>query len=107
MAELSVGDRTKIWRGLMRRWSKDRVVCSFGKYDLYNPSANTGAIAGVDAWVDTHSGNTTSDNVGMNGSLAVAMRSALSAEQKTDILIAVVAMRRDIEYMKSVFGEVD
>jgi hypothetical protein len=107
MAELSVADRTRIWRGLMRRWSHDRIPCSFTKFDLYDPSTNSGAIADLDAWVDTHQGNTTPDNVGMNGALAVAMRSALSAEQKTDILIAVAAMRRGIEYLKSVFGEVD
>lgn len=107
MAELSVQDRTRVWRGLMRRWSTDRVPCGFTKLDLYNPQANTGAIASVDAWVDTHQGNTTPDNVGMNGALSVPMRSALSAEQKTDILIAVVAMRRGIEYLRSVFGEVD
>lgn len=107
MANLSIADRTRIWRGLMRRWSSDRVSCGFTKLDLYNPQTNTGAIASVDTWVDTHQGNTTPDNIGMNGSLSVAMRGALSAEQKTDILIAVVAMRRGIEYLKSVFGEMD
>jgi len=107
MADLSIADRTRIWRGLMRRWSRDRVTCGFTKFDLYNPVSNTGAIADVDTWVDTHSGNTAANNTGMNGSLAVAMRTALSAEQKTDILIAVAAMRRGIDYLRSVFGEVD
>lgn len=88
MADLSVADRTRIWRGLMRRWSNDRVPCGFTKTALYNPANNTGAIASVDTWVDTHQGNTTPDSVGMNGALAVAMR-------------------RGIEYLKSVFGEVD
>lgn len=107
MADLSVADRTRIWRGLMRRWSNDRLPCGFTKTALYNPANNTGAIASVDTWVDTHQGNTTADNVGMNGALVVAMRTAMSAEQKTDVLIAVVAMRRGIDYLKSVFGEVD
>lgn len=107
MAELAIADRTRIWRGLMRRWSNDRVACGFTKFDLYNPTANTGAVADVDAWVDTHSANTSANNTGMNGALAVAMRTALSAEQKTDILIAVAAMRRGIDYLRSVFGEVD
>ena len=107
MAALSVADRTRIWRGLMRRWSADATPCAFLKGALYNPSNNTGAIAGVDDWVDTHQGNTTPDNVGMNGALTAGMRTAMTAEQKTDLLIAVVAMRRGLPYLKSVFGEVD
>lgn len=90
----------------MRRWSNDRVPCGFTKFDLYNPQADTGAIADIDEWIDTHQG-TTGDTVGANGSLEVGMRSALSADQKTDILIGVVAMRRGIDYLRSVFGEVD
>lgn len=77
MAALSVQDRARIWRGLMRRWSRDGTVCAFQKYDLYNPTANTGAVANVDDWVDTHSGNTTPDTVGLNGALAVAMPAPL------------------------------
>lgn len=72
----------------MRRWSSDHVPCGFTKFDLYNPNTDTGAVANVDTWVDTHQGNTTPDNVGMNGALSVAMR-------------------RGIEYLKSVFGEVE
>lgn len=107
MANLSVTDRSRIWRGLMRRWSKDSQTCSFIKTQLYDPTTNTGAISDVDTWIDTHQGNTTTDNIGMNGSISVSMRNALTAEQKTDILIAVAAMRRGLEYIKSIFGEVD
>jgi len=89
----------------MRRWSKDGALCNFTKQALYNPQTDTGAIASVDTWIDTHQGNTTLDNIGMNGSLSIAMRSALSAEQKTDILIAIAAMRRGAEYLRSVFGQ--
>lgn len=91
----------------MRRWSRDGVDCGFGKGQLYNPLTDTGAVADVDVWVDTHGGNTTPDNVGLNGALAVAMRAALSVNQKTDLLIAVAAMRRGIGYLRSVFGEVE
>lgn len=91
----------------MRRWSRDKTTCQFTKQDLYNPASDTGAVSDVDVWVDTHQGNVSPDTVGMNGALSVGMRSALSVEQKTDILIAVVAMRRGVEYLKSVFGEVD
>lgn len=107
MAVLSIADRTRIWRGLMRRWSRDGVVCSFLKSDLYNPANNTGAIADVDNWRDSHAGNVAPDTVGFNGALAVAMRSALSATQKTDILIADAAMVQGVDYLKSVYGEVD
>ena len=107
MALLSIADRTRVWRGLMRRWSADLTTCAFSKLDLYNPTANTGAIADTDGWQDTHSGNTSADTVGYNGSLTVAMRTALTANQKTDVFLAVAAMRRGIDYLKSVFGEVD
>lgn len=107
MAAMSVADRSRVWRGLMRRWSRDRTTTAFLKGALYNPTNNTGAVAGVDDWVDTHGGTTTPDTVGMNGSLTAAMRTAMTAEQKTDLLIAVAAMRRGIGYLKSVFGEVD
>lgn len=107
MADMSVEDRTKIYRGLMRRWSKEGVPCGFLKTQLYSPLANTGAVANIDSWVDTHQGTAAPDNVGMNGALTVQMRTALSAEQKSDLLIAVVAMRRGIEYLKTIFGEVD
>ena len=107
MAELSVADRTRIWRGLMRRWSNNRTSCAFTKFELYNPNNNTGAIADLDTWVDTHSGNTTPDTVGLNGALPVGMRTAMSVEQKSDLLIGIVAMRRGLIYLKSVFGEVD
>jgi hypothetical protein len=107
MANMSVADRARVWRGLMRRWSRDGVSCAFLKDALYSPQADTGAVADIDTWVDTHSANTAADTVGVNGALSVAMRSALSVEQKSDLLIAVVAMRRGIDYLRSVFGEVD
>lgn len=107
MADMSILDRTRVYRGLMRRWSKDNVPCSFTKTQLYSPSTNTGAVAAVDTWVDTHQGTATTDNVGMNGALTAQMRTALSAEQKTDLMIAILAMRRGLSYLVSVFGEVD
>jgi hypothetical protein len=91
----------------MRRWSKDGVSCSFTKSALYDPLTNTGAVADVDNWRDTHSGTASADTVGFNGCLSVAMRSALSATQKTDLLIADAAMVQGVEYLRSVYGEVD
>jgi hypothetical protein len=106
MAALSVADRTRIWRALMRRWSTDKVTCNFLKTELYNSTTNTGAIADVDDWIDTHSG-LTGNTTGFNGAFSVVMRAALSADQKTDIFLAVAAMRRGLDYIRSVFGETD
>ena len=107
MALLSIADRTRVWRGLQRRWSNDLTSCAFTKLDLYNPTLNTGAIADTDSWIDTHGGNTTPDNVGFNGSLTVAMRAAMTVNQKTDMFLATAAMRRGIDYLRSVFGDID
>jgi hypothetical protein len=44
MAALAAADRAKIARGLMRYWSDQRRTIGILKADLYNVSANTGAI---------------------------------------------------------------
>jgi hypothetical protein len=109
MAALSIADRTRIWRGLMRRWSHpdSRQTCAFTKFDLYNPTANTGAIADTDNWIDTHGGNTAPDTVGFNGALTVAMRAALTLAMKTEMFVAVAAMRVSPEFARRLLGEVD
>ena len=106
MALLSTADRTRVWRGLMRRWSNDRTSCNFLKAQLYS-STDTGLIADTDAWIETHSGNTSLDTVGFNGALNVAYRALPTVDQKTDIFLATAAMRRGPAYLKSIFGEVD
>jgi hypothetical protein len=107
MATLSIADRTRIWRGLMRKWSSERALCPFPKFDLYNPTANTGSVATTDDWIDAHGSNVSPDTIGYNGSLIVAMRSALSADMKTDLFLAVAAMRRGGDYIRRLLGEVD
>lgn len=107
MALLSIQDRTRVWRGLMRRWSKDRIVCNFLKTSLYNPASDTGCIADVDAWRDPRAGLTSPDLVGINGAINITYRAQFSPEQKTDIFIAVTAMARGLDYLKSIVGEVD
>ncbi len=104
MAALSTQDRTRVYRALMRRWSQDRVTCTFMKAQLYDAAANTGAIADCDNWIDTHAANTTPDNVGFNGALAAPMRSALTIDQKTDLFLIVAAMRRGVDYVRNIFG---
>ena len=107
MAAISTTDRARVWRGLMRKWSAERAICPFDKFSLYNPTANTGAVADTDARIDSHSGNTSVDTVGYNGSLSVAMRSALTADMKTDLFLSVAAMRRGVDYIRRLLGEVD
>lgn len=109
MAALTTEQRTQIWRGLQRYWSAQREVCAFSKNDLYNPGNNTGAVADLDNWVDTHGATTTADNVGANGALAVGMRTALTVLQKGVLLMAIVAMRTgNVEFLKRAVGtEVD
>ena len=87
MAALSGSDRTKIWKGLMRYWSKlpqgdaDKVVGA-SKYELYNPTNDTGCIADLDNWFDTHVANTTSDSVGANGAINASYRAKFTSNQK-------------------------
>ena len=109
MAALSIADRTRVWRGLMRRWSHPDSVqtAPFTKFDLYNPTTNTGAIANTDDWIDAHGGNTTADNIGFNGALAVNMRTGLTLAMKTEIFVAVAAMRVSTEFARRLLGEVD
>lgn len=109
MAALSTQDRTRIWRGVMRYWSRERETTgAFTKFDLYNPSANTGAIADLDNWLDTHGGNTTPDNVGANGALSSTMRAELTTLQK-GLLVAVIALARtgNIDLLRRVVGETE
>lgn len=91
----------------MRRWSRDGAACSFIKDELYDPVTDTGMIADIDAWVDSRAGLTAPNNNGFNGAISASYRSKASADQKTDLLIAVAAMRRGINYLRSIFGETE
>jgi len=106
MAALSVVDRARVWRGLMRKWSGERLTCPFNKFALYDPTANIGAVVDTDNWIDTHSG-LTGNTTGFNGALTVAMRAALTGDMKTDLLLSVAAMRRGVDYIRRLLGEVD
>ncbi len=107
MAALSIADRTRVWRGLMRKWSAERTLCAFGKFELYDPAGNTGAVATTDDWIDSHAGLNSGDTVGYNGSLDVTVRAALTTDMKTDLFLAVAAMRRGVDYIRRLLGEVD
>lgn len=111
MANLSVAIRTQIWRGSMRYWSDlpaddvDKPI-NATKFELYNPSNNTGMIADIDAWIDTHTGNTTDDNVGLNGAINASYRTKFSVGQKGFIVMAVAAARTgNLDILKRAIGK--
>lgn len=111
MAALSTNERSNIWRGLMRYWSTlpigdaDRSIAAL-KTEIYNPANNTGMIADIDGWVDTHSANTTSDSVGLNGAINSSYRAKFTTGQKGLALMAVVAMRTgNVEILKRALGQ--
>ena len=91
MAALSVAARTKIRNGLMRWWSKRNVACGFTKHELYNPSANTGAIQEADDWIDSAEGNPAPDT-GYNAALT---NIGMTAQHKGEMFLIVMAVRQD------------
>lgn len=107
MAELSTNARAQVWRGIMRYISSQRLPCEVTKFQLYNPANNTGAIADVDAWIDSRVGLTAPDTVGFNGAINASYRAGISADIKALIFIAVAAARRGPEFVRSIFGEID
>lgn len=108
MAVLSIADRTKVWRGIMRICSNEGIQWPDGvnKYDLYNPSTNTGIITDVDTWIDDHQGNT-GDTVGFNGALPEPFRTNASLQLKTFVFVAVASMRAGEPFARKLLGEVD
>lgn len=94
MAELSTADRVRIWRGLMRLWSRDRDEIDLSKSDLQD------AVNETDVWIN---GN----QAAYNSALPAAAQSGLTADQKTLLFCAVALARVGILILRRVFGEVD
>lgn len=106
MAVLTVGVRKKVWAGLMRYEDFKEDGQPYDKRDLYNSSANTGAIADTDVWIDDNEGNT-STNTGFNTSLQVPIKTQLTASQKTLMFSAVAMARRSEETLKQWLGDIE
>lgn len=81
-------------------------VTGITKFDLYNPTADTGAIVDTDNWIDTHGGNT-ADTVGYNGALQNPYKTNAGVALKTLVFCAVAAMRVSEGFARQLFGEVD
>lgn len=113
MAVLTVAERTEVLRGLMRWYSQpeNRGVADIGvstKNDLYNPTANTGAIADTDNWIDGNSDANITVNQGYNNTLPATVRNQYNATAKTIVFIAVAARRLNKTALERVLGvEVD
>lgn len=94
MATLSTEDRRRIWRGLMRQWSRLREEMALGKVELQ------AAVNATDTWID---GNQAS----YNAALPEAARTKLTAAQKTLLFCIVAAMRVSIGFARRLVGELD
>ena len=81
MAVLSDTDRARIWRGLMRYWSRTAEGCAITKADL------RAAIDSVDSWIDANA-------AALNSALPAAARTGLTIEQKGMLLATAALMRR-------------
>lgn len=105
MATLSVADRTKVWRGVMRICSRENISWpnNVDKYDLYNPTLDTGVITDTDDWIDTHQGET-GNTTGYNGALSDPWKSNASLQIKTFVFMSVAAMRSGESFAERLLG---
>ena len=94
MAQLSDENRAKVWRGLMRWWSRLHEAMALNKADL------RAAVDATDNWIETNQAT-------YNNALPEAARNNLTAAQKTLLFCAVALARVDIPMLKRVFEEVD
>lgn len=98
---LTIEERTKVWRGIMRLMSSYPSLFVWDgdltKFDLYDPSLNSGAIADADNWTEANQSSFVS-------SLDQAFRDGTSAEIKVLILCAIVAMRVSEDFARKILG---
>ena len=95
MAILSDANRQRIWRGIMRWWSRTWAELSnMNKQDIRD------AVDATDQWIDDNQG-------AFNSALPVNFRTNATLDQKTLMFCAVALMRVSGDFLKSIFGEVD
>jgi hypothetical protein len=95
MAVLPDEDRERIWRGLMRWWSRQREnVAGCLKADIL------AAVAATDTWIENNQAS-------YNSSLPATFRANATTAQKTLLFCAVALMRVSLATLRQVFGEVD
>lgn len=94
MSQLSVQNRTRIQRGIMRYWSASRSVIDLSKADLQT------AINATDTWIDNNA-------AAYNSALPAAAQSGLTAMQKALLFCAIAMARVSIATLRRLLGEVD
>ena len=94
MAILSDTDRTRIWRGIMRYWSRLEETIPISSVELRD------AINATDQWIDD---NQTS----FNNALPNSAKTNLTLTQKTVLFCIVAAMRVSPALARAIIGEVD
>lgn len=94
MALLDETNRQRIWRGVMRYWSRLLEGTDFSKSEL------RAAVDATDQWIED---NQTS----FNNSLPAAFRTSATQAQKTLLFCAVAAMRVSPAFARALLGEVD
>jgi len=83
MAILTLAQIFDVWARLMRNISDLRLETSLTKTDL------RAAVEAADVWVDANAAS-------YNSALPIAARTALTAKQKAELLMMVVAKRFEV-----------
>lgn len=84
MAQLTEQQRAEIWAKIMQVFSADNdAVGSMSKQDLRN------AVDAIDTWIDDNTNN-------FNVSIPQPTRNALTAKQKSRILMLIVGKRWEV-----------
>jgi len=91
---LTLEDRARVARGLMRYWSRFWTVIAISKAELL------AAVGATDDWVEDNAAS-------YNAALPQAARSNLSLGQKTLLLCVVAIARVSISALRQFLGEVD
>jgi hypothetical protein len=97
MATMGIEDQKKVWRGLMRHWSRPETVAvipNMLKADLLS------AVQATDQWID---GN----QAAYNAALPEVFRNNASMAQKTLLFCMVALARVSIAMLRQVIGEVE
>ena len=80
MAVLPQEDRDRVYRAVMREWSRLRESCSFTKSEL------TAAVAATDDWIDSNAAS-------FNNALPIPFRTGATLAQKTLLFMFVLIKR--------------
>lgn len=95
MTTLSTADRQRIWRGVMRYWSREHEELA-----VVNKTELQAAVDATDDWIDANQAS-------FNAALPEPFASNATAAQKTFLFVVVAAMRVSPALARQIVGEVD